>query len=503
MKDTSIPRELFSKAPPPPSEAYNPEVRHVGYFGEAIRRFVRHGASRIALCVIAIIALFSLVAPLVIPRDESVMDPYYAKLPPRVAASAEGMGLLHGEVRRRLGGEGLTGLAAIAIGAAENDGATLALAMGEKYSPIIDIGEAEGRIRPVKIDAYLEVGFVYKSVTREEYELIIKWQEESGERVLFPLVADNEFCPDIKDANMWYKADSDGFALKKGDTGYEKVAFSEEMTLEDNYMYDTEGNPMYSAPTGRGDALRVRVLYYNYYRYKNGAEPDYIFGTDSQGYDLALRVAGGIRVSLLLAIVVSLINFLIGALVGAVEGYYGGAVDLAIERVTDILSGVPFIVVATLFQIYLSDRVGAIPSLLFAFVLTGWLGTANRVRAQFYRYKSAEYVLAARSMGASDARIMWRHIFPNTLGTLITASALAIPGVIFTESMLSFLGIVNLGAEGITSLGTLLSDASGIWVNYPHLMMAPALIISLLMISFNLIGNGLREAFNPSMKGDG
>ena len=141
------------------------------------------------------------------------------------------------------------------------------------------------------------------------------------------------------------------------------------MTLEDNYMRDDAGNPVYGIPTGRGDALRIRVLYYNYYRYKNGAEPDYIFGTDSQGYDLALRVAGGIRVSLLLAIVVSLINFVIGALVGAVEGYYGGVVDLAIERVTDILSGVPFIVVATLFQIYLSDRAGAIPSLLFAFQL--------------------------------------------------------------------------------------------------------------------------------------
>ena len=109
--------------------------------------------------------------------------------------------------------------------------------------------------------------------------------------------------------------------------------------------------------------------------------------------------------------------------------------------------------------------------------------------------------MAARTLGASDKRIIWRHIFPNTLGTLITSTALAIPGTIMSESMLSFLGIVKLGTAEATSLGTLLSDASSIWVNYPHLMIYPAIIISLMMISFNLFGNGLRDAFNPSLRG--
>ena len=109
--------------------------------------------------------------------------------------------------------------------------------------------------------------------------------------------------------------------------------------------------------------------------------------------------------------------------------------------------------------------------------------------------------MAARTLGANDWRIIWKHIFPNTLGTIITGSVLAIPGVIFTESMLSFLGIVNLGGQDITSLGTLLSDASKNWTNHPHLMIFPALIISLLMICFNLFGNGLRDAFNPSLRG--
>jgi oligopeptide transport system permease protein len=140
--------------------------------------------------------------------------------------------------------------------------------------------------------------------------------------------------------------------------------------------------------------------------------------------------------------------------------------------------------------------------MIFAFVLTGWIGIAYRVRAQFYRFKNQEYVMAARTLGARDRRIIWKHIFPNTLGTLITSVALIIPGVIFTESMLSYLGIVNLGSAEQTSLGTLLNAASqSKWTEYPHVLLVPAIFISLLMISFNLFGNGLRDAFNPSLRG--
>ena len=212
-------------------------------------------------------------------------------------------------------------------------------------------------------------------------------------------------------------------------------------------------------------------------------------------------MADGIKLSLLVAISVSLLNFIIGAIYGAIQGYYGGTIDLVMDRIADILSGIPFIVVATLFQIHLAAKVGAVPSLLFAFVSTGWIGTAYRVRTQFYRFKNQEYVMAARTLGARDRRIIWKHIFPNSLGTIITASALVIPGVINSESMLSYLGIVKLGTAEITSLGTLLSDASSIWTNYPHLMLFPALVLSLLMICFNLFGNGLRDAFNPSLRG--
>ena len=204
---------------------------------------------------------------------------------------------------------------------------------------------------------------------------------------------------------------------------------------------------------------------------------------------------------MLIAICVSAINFVLGAMYGAIEGYYGGTVDIVLCRITDILSGVPFIVVATLFQIHLAKQSGPIVCLLFAYVLTGWIGTAGRVRTQFYRFKNQEYVMAARTLGAKDSRIIWKHIFPNTLGTIITSSALARTGVILSESMLSYLGIINLGSSTTTSLGTLLSEAQGIWTLYPHLMIVPALVISLLMVCFNLFGNGLRDAFNPALRG--
>ena len=368
------------------------------------------------------------------------------------------------------------------------------------------------------MDTYLDVGFLYRSITSTEYERIVAWQEESGKQVLYPLIDEtNEYYADSLvaglAANYWFKVNSrlDPVRVTLDGDGNEVVETIDiedlqdgSASLEDNYLRDGEGNPVYYEVTGGTSETaqyRVRMLYYNYYIYQHGFEPQYLFGTDSQGYDLALRMARGVQLSLLVAVCVSVLNLIIGAVYGAIEGYYGGAVDLIMERIVDILAGVPFIVVATLFQIHLAAKVGVIPSLLFAFVLTGWISTAARTRTQFYRFKNSEYVLAARTLGARDRRIIWKHIFPNSLGTIITSSVLVIPSVIFSESMLSFLGIVNLGSSTMTSLGTLLSDASGIWTRYPHLMIFPAVIISLLMICFNLFGNGLRDAFNPSLRG--
>ena len=489
----------------------------IGYFKDAWIRFRKSRASVVAAIIIIAIVLYSLVMPLIITsHDATFMCSTYAKKPGRVTWLRD-FGIATGGVDRNSNEAGYIRLLAIGVGAESKDGKVVTLGEGMKseYQPILKTGtpyeqELPGKkvakYYPASIDTYLEVGFMYTDVEQAEYDRIVAWQEQTGIQVIYPMVdTNNEYCFDANDANYWYKTKGKAVPVTTVGGNAKTLSYSEDLVLEDNYKRNADGSLAYFTYAGGGNEntaqKRIRVLYYNYYQYLYGSEPNYIMGTDSQGYDLALRIAGGIRMSLVVAISVSVINFIIGAAYGAVEGYYGGTTDIVLSRITDILSGVPFIVVATLFQIHLSQKVGAIPSLLFAYVLTGWIGTASRVRTQFYRFKNQEYVMAARTLGARDRRIIWKHIFPNTLGTIITSSALVIPSVILTESMLSFLGIIKLGTAEATSLGTLLSDASGIWTNYPHLMLYPALIISLLMICFNLFGNGLRDAFNPALRG--
>ena len=489
----------------------------VGYFKDALRRFCRSKASIVAAFIILFIFLFAFLTPLFNFRyDSSFWDTYYKCKGPR-NLTLYNLGF-DGGADRSTNEKGLLGKLAIGVGAEDWAGegnVTIADGKNSKYQPVIKMENTRvDRVDGKKyydyvVDAYYEVGFINFSVTQDEYQNIRAFEEESGLHVLYPLIENNEYHPDeinAGSANYWYKANSKYDPVSPNEMGgVKKLTFSDDLILEDNYMRDGNGNVMYYTYTGGGDVdtamYKIRVLYYNYYIYRNGFEPEYIFGTDSQGYDLALRLADGVRLSLLIAICVSVINFIIGATYGAIEGYYGGAVDFILERISDILNGIPFIVVATLFQIHLAKKLGPIPCLLFAYVLTGWIGPASRVRTQFYRFKNSEYVMAARTLGANDKRIIMKHIFPNSLGTLITASALTIPSVIFSESMLSFLGIVKLGGTETTSLGTLLSDASSRWTNFPHLMLFPAVVISLLMISFNLFGNGLRDAFNPSLRG--
>lgn len=485
----------------------------IGYFKDAWLRFRKNRASVVAACIIALIFVFSFAAPFLTKNENTFMDAYYAKKGPYIHGTRSG--LFDGGVKRDFSEAGLLSKVAIGIGAADWDahGATLEEGMASTDQPMLDISDGYVVLDAAKkektyyhgrINTYAEVGFLYRSVEQAEYRRMREWEEQTGLHLLYPLVEDNQWNVDQADANNWYKSKKYQPVTINENGKAKNIAYEPGMVLEDNYKRDAEGNPVYYEYTGGGTietaAYKVRVLYSNYYIYKNGFEPRYYFGTDSQGYDLMVRLAGGLRLSLLLAVSVSIINFIIGALYGATEGFYGGLVDLLMERVSDILSGMPFIVIATLFQIHLAMKLGPIPCLVFAYVLNGWIGIAYRVRTQFYRFKKQEFVLAAKTLGARDRRLIWKHIFPNSLGTIVTSTALIIPGVIFNESMLSYLGIVKLGSAGQTSLGTLLADASAIWTNYPHLMILPALFISLLEISFNLFGNGLRDAFNPSLR---
>ena len=240
------------------------------------------------------------------------------------------------------------------------------------------------------------------------------------------------------------------------------------------------------------EALRYKMAPYNL-----DHMPRFLLGTDKTGRDMFIFVFQGLRTSLLLGIVTSAVCFLFGLLWGSISGYFGGAVDLAMERFTDILSGVPWIVVMTLTIIHLGSTFF---TFALALCLTGWIGTSHITRTQFYRFRGREYVLASRTLGASHGRLIAKHILPNAIGTIITSAVLMVPSIIFSEATISYLG---LGFKNLASLGVILSDNQVELTNHPYLLIFPAVIIALLMISFNLFGNGLRDAVNPSLKGEG
>ena len=264
----------------------------------------------------------------------------------------------------------------------------------------------------------------------------------------------------------------------------EKCPLAEPIKADDFYGYDKAGD------------LQVRATIYKYKKMGYSKMPSYLMGTDKSGRDMFKYVFEGLRTSLVLGFVTFIVCFSFGLVWGSISGYFGGTVDLLMERFTDILVGIPWFVLMTLIVLHLgTDFV----TFAIALCMTGWVSTASRTRTQFYRFKGREYVLASRTLGASDARLIAKHILPNGLGTIITGSVLMIPGVIFTEAAISYLG---LGLKGLSSLGVILSDNQSELMKYPHLLLFPAIVIALIMISFNLFGNGLRDAVNPSLKGE-
>jgi len=241
-------------------------------------------------------------------------------------------------------------------------------------------------------------------------------------------------------------------------------------------------------------------LYVSKYLYKDygfTSMPKFLFGTDKSGKDMFKYVFEGLRTSLLLGVCTFIVCFTFGLIWGSVSGYFGGSVDLAMERFTDILSGVPWIVVMTLCIIHLGS---SFATFALALCLTGWIGTASLTRTQFYRFRDREYVLASRTLGARSPRLIFKHVLPNAMGTIITSSVMMIPGVIFSEATIAYLG---LGLTNISSLGVILSDNQAELFSNPYLLVFPSVVIALIMISFNLFGNGLRDAINPSLKGEG
>ncbi len=219
------------------------------------------------------------------------------------------------------------------------------------------------------------------------------------------------------------------------------------------------------------------------------------FGTDDLGRDIFTRTACGARISLFVGVTAAIIDLLIGVLWGGVAALAGGKIDNLLMRLANILYAIPYLLVVIMLMVVMGS--GLIP-ILIALTITGWIGMARIVRGQVYQLKEQEYILAAVALGAGRRRILFKHLIPNAMGPIIVTMTLTIPIAIFTEAFLSFLG---LGVQApIASWGTMASDGLPAMRYYPWRLFFPAVFISVTMLAFNLVGDGLRDALDPKLR---
>ncbi|MYL56487.1 ABC transporter permease subunit [Virgibacillus halodenitrificans] len=226
-----------------------------------------------------------------------------------------------------------------------------------------------------------------------------------------------------------------------------------------------------------------------------GIEESFWFGTDQFGRDQWTRVWYGTMISLIIAFIAAIIDFLIGVAYGGISGYFGGKVDNIMQRIIEVLVGIPNLVIIILAIIILKP---GLISIICAIVLTGWVGMSRIVRGQVLKLKGLEYVLASRALGLSHKSILTGDILPNSIAQIIVTTMFTVPGAIFFEAFLSFIGL-GLPAPK-ASLGTVINEGFESLQVFPYLVLFPSIIISLLLVSFNLLGDGLRDALDPKMK---
>lgn len=495
------------------------DTKPVGYLHDAFRRFCKNKGAVVGAIVVAILVLFAIFGPLFTSYSPSDSDLNYTMAQPKLfdkidfwdgckdnSASKEtfivyyamGKETGHNAVKRQEFTVGTT-----------SDGSTLYY---------------------YREDSYNKVGCVYRNLDEETYMKLQKYQNETGRQVIYPMMSysdrkNNLASHDIDNANYWFKTkvvkdktvavlsdENDptsiipNYGSHRIGSGYEKSLNYDSLRIEGD-LFEVDGQTYgYDYARLIMDGYQVRVNYYEYYTFVHSylnddgiGEPFFIFGATVDGKDIYTCLANGARFSFIFAILVAVVNIFVGAIIGAIEGYYGGKIDLVLERLIEILSAVPMMIVITLLKEYMHSSGFLV--LFIAYFVTGWIGMAGTTRMQFYRFKNQEYVLAARTLGAKDRRLMWKHIFPNALGTLVTSCALVIPGMIFAEVSMTYLGIINLESGNWTSVGTLIAAGQKCLMAAPFVALIPSVFLALLMLSFNLFGNGLRDAFNPSLRG--
>lgn len=443
------------------------ETKAIGYFQDVLIRFGKNKSSVIAFFFLIIVILFAIFAPMLSPYNAMEADLDARLYPPKIPF-LEKLGIANGT---------------------------------RKYKANVDfiISITDPRLEsftPLETENYYFIEYItnfdsFDEIEAAKYKESFKNIDYYYVNIRYDIYAKSAAPTWVRGAThadyLEYKANDQIYTREDG----------EEVVIVNKKGASAFETGLLELPEGK-----TLEDYYTYKIFTKGGnvEPAHYFGTDLSGRDVWTRLWLGTRTSLLIGLFVALVTITFGVFWGSISGYYGGRIDLIMERFTEVLGGIPWIVIIVIMKLYLR---GVIPSTLIvalSLVLTSWIGTASMVRAQMYRYKNREYVLASKTFGASDGRLIFKHILPNALGTIVTGTILVIPGAIFFESSVAYLG---LGIDSSTiSIGNLLNLGREIGiVQYPYLTLFPALLISVLMISFNMFGNGLRDALNPSLRG--
>lgn len=444
------------------------ETIEIGFYRDSWNRFKKNKASLAAFFIICVIFFFVIFGPFMkvykLPRENPIEASKFQYLTPKIPG-LEKLGIFNGTKRVTAGRKFLAHMAESEFG----EGIILSgypqeLLDNPDHPDYVNVSELT-----VKVDYYRFLNYT-ASYMPIDYFGILESNETSGN----------------------YK---DPFQEVKVTLTEQK--FNE--YLEKNYIIEIM-DIIETKDTNNPDIVYSQyIVKVDRFKMSLNQTPDdtyFWFGTTERGQDLFTELWKGARVSLLMAVAVLLINTIVGLTLGSIVGYYGGVLDLLFDRFVEIISSVPFMTVLMLLTLRFGNAMWVI---IVAFTATGWIGSYGTGRMQFYRFKNREYVLAARTLGASDKRIMFKHIFPNTLGLIVTSYALAIPAFVFSEASYSYLGIIQYA--NTTSVGMLIDQGQKVMQAHPHTLLFPSLYIAILMIAFNLFGNGLRDAFNPSLRG--